>query len=532
MSDDPSSSDSPYGPQDGLITHEKLENVGAQGTVSSIPMATALMVSPDERWKNPTTIGILSDNVLLEIFDWCRKRDHQSGHFPLFCGWKWYLLVHVCRKWRQIIYASPRRLDLQLLCTYGTPFRKILGIWPVFPIIIQFCSAFAPIDKDSVISALKHPDRVSRIKLSVNDPQLGKIAALMQEPLPVLTHLSISSHFGNLSALPSGFLGGSAPSLQQLDLCDVLYPALPTLLLSASNLLNLRLRIPPICYISPEAMVSHVAASPKLEILDIDFTALSFLPDLILSPLLPRTIHPTLCVISLSGECKYLEDFVSRIDTPQLNSILVYYHSGYINIDFDAPQLSKFIDRSESLKQSLSRHCKIMVDQDQDIVTFCVGHATIEQWNHKPGISVCLGEGMEGQISHLTNILGHIFPSLSDVVHCTIDSMMLMYESSSSSDVRDNFDWLQLLRQLSSLQTLFVSDNIAGLISQALAYVDGVITEVLPTLKLLCLEKPEEEEGQPTPSVPMFLSVRRESGRPVTFVETKEVFEEIFKSYP
>jgi hypothetical protein len=51
---------------------------------------------------------------------------------------------------------------------------------------------------------------------------------------------------------------------------------------------------------------------------------------------------------------------------------------------------------------------------------------------------------------------------------------------------------------------------------------------------LLCLEKSEEEEEEdrPTPPVHKFLAARRESGHPVTFVETKEEFEEIFKSYP
>jgi hypothetical protein len=212
---------------------------------------------------------------------------------------------------------------------------------------------------------------------------------------------------------------------------------------------------------------------------------------------------------------------------------LVYYQSGYININFDVPQLSNFINRSESLKKSLPGHCNIIVDQDQDIAIFGVGDPTNEQWSHKPGIWVCLGEGIDGQISHLTNILSHISPILSDVVHCNI--VLFMCESAPSSDppARDDFDCLQLLRQLSSLQTLFVSDCGAGLISQALAYVDrGMVTEVLPSLKLLCLESKEQQEDQPTSSFHKFIAVRQESSHPVTIVETKKEFEEILKSYP
>jgi hypothetical protein len=544
-SDGPPSGGTSYGPQNGLtITHEKMENLGAQGTVLSIPMATAVRtdsVSSDKRQRNATTIGILSDNVLLEIFDQCRKSDDEYCRSP-YNVWKWHLLVHVCQWWRQIIFSSPRRLDLHLHCTYGTPFREMLGIWPTaIPIIILFPNDIRPRDEENLIATLEHPDRVSRIELSINESQLEENAVFMQEPLPVLTHLSISPYFGYTSDLPDGFLGGSAPSLQQLDLSDVQYLALPTLLLSATNLVNLRLRdIPPTPYNSPMAMVSHVAALPKLEILDIDFTGLTSLRDIILSPLLTRSILPALCVMSLSGECKYLEDFVSRIDAPQLNSILVYYESGHINSDFDSPELSKFINRSESLKIFLSRHwsrhCKIMVDQDQDIVIFCVGNTTIKQWNHKPGISVCLGEGIEGQVSHMANILGHISPIPSDIVHCTIDHVVLYMHKSASlpeQEYQDGLDWLQLLRHLTSLQTLFVSAKIAGPISQALAYADtGMITEVLPSVKLLCLEESESEsEDQHMRSVHNFLAVHQESGHPVTFVETKKEFEEIFKFY-
>ncbi|KAH9968533.1 hypothetical protein BGW80DRAFT_1338084, partial [Lactifluus volemus] len=35
--------------------------------------------------------------------------------------WKWQRLAHVCRRWRHIIFDSPRSLNLQLFCTYGTP---------------------------------------------------------------------------------------------------------------------------------------------------------------------------------------------------------------------------------------------------------------------------------------------------------------------------------------------------------------------------------------------------------------------------
>ena len=392
-----------------------------------------------------------------------------------------------------------------------------MGIWPTIPIIILFPSVIEPSNEEHVITALEHNDRVSCINLYVSEAQLGKIARLMLEPFPMLTHLSITS--GNLSALPDGFLGGSAPSLQKLDLPGALYQASPKLLLSASNLVNLRLHkiTVPTGYVSPEALVTHLATLLRLEIIDIGFT--SFL-DPISSPLKTRTVLPTLRNFSYSGRCKYLEDFISRIDTPQINSIVIYYESGD---SFDIPQLSKFINRSESLKRSLSRQCKISLsDCDEDFVTFCISRTTSERWDPKPGILVGLSDYIEEQILHLTNILGFMSPMLSHVVHCTIDSVLAILCPVHQSEPT----WLQVLRQISSMQTLFVFETSTSIIYDSLIYLNGeMITQVLPALKLLYLE------GQPMPSLRGFLAARRESSHPVTIIQTKEEFEEKLKYY-
>ncbi|KAH8980723.1 hypothetical protein EDB92DRAFT_261479 [Lactarius akahatsu] len=71
-----------------------------------------------------TTVGMFPDNVLLEIFDFYHK-NHDYTRNPV---WEWHLLVHVCKAWRQIVCSSPRRLDLKILCTYGTPVRGNLGL--------------------------------------------------------------------------------------------------------------------------------------------------------------------------------------------------------------------------------------------------------------------------------------------------------------------------------------------------------------------------------------------------------------------
>ncbi|KAH8980986.1 hypothetical protein EDB86DRAFT_2977911 [Lactarius hatsudake] len=81
-----------------------------------------------------TTIDTLTDNVLLAIFDLIRI---SRTSFELHCYpvWNWHTLVHVCHRWRQIIFASPLRLDLQLLHERNTCQEKfgLLAINPSHP---------------------------------------------------------------------------------------------------------------------------------------------------------------------------------------------------------------------------------------------------------------------------------------------------------------------------------------------------------------------------------------------------------------
>ena len=85
--------------------------------------------------------------------------------------------------------------------------------------------------------------------------------------------------------------------------------ALPVFLFSASNLVELSLRnAPPSGYISPEALVTHVVALLRLEILDVEFISY---PDLIPSPPITIPILPNLQSLSFTGDSDYLEDFVA-----------------------------------------------------------------------------------------------------------------------------------------------------------------------------------------------------------------------------
>src|SRR5579863_7048677 len=74
------------------------------------------------------TIDELPEDVLLEIFSFYVDEATRTED--------WHTLVHVCRRWRDVVISSPRRLDLRLLCTTRRPVRARLDVWPAFPIVI------------------------------------------------------------------------------------------------------------------------------------------------------------------------------------------------------------------------------------------------------------------------------------------------------------------------------------------------------------------------------------------------------------
>lgn len=200
-----------------------------------------------------------------------------SSYLP----WKWHTLAHVCRTWRDIIFSSSRRLNLELLCTNGTPVRKNLGHFPALPIVIQPSVHTKESDEDNIIAALEHPDRVRNVQLTVSCSLLEKLATVMREPFPVLTDLflelgiRLESQNERTPVLPDAFLGGCTPRLQKIRLIRIPFPAAPVLLSSARDLVDVDLRdIPNTGYISPEEMVASLATLPRLECLTVQFQSL------------------------------------------------------------------------------------------------------------------------------------------------------------------------------------------------------------------------------------------------------------------
>jgi len=130
------------------------------------------------------TIDALPDNVLLEIFEfYLGKDDPDEAVFE--CGHdydEWQTLGHVCRRWRCIVFASPRRLDLKLYCCAQeqSADSKTLDIWPELPIVIDAFPTESKDDVTNIIAALGHHNRVCKIDYfeDIHDPFLKKLRQL------------------------------------------------------------------------------------------------------------------------------------------------------------------------------------------------------------------------------------------------------------------------------------------------------------------------------------------------------------------
>jgi hypothetical protein len=479
----------------------------AHGTFSTSGLALAWgteLHGKAECLRHAATINILPDDVFLEIFSFC-LHDPFMEFFEHTVEWQG--LVQVCRRWRQIIYESPRYLDLLLYCSegLGTPVKN-LSCWPAFPIAMGHRY---PRDENDVIALLKHSDRVRFISLSLMRPQSGKVVAAMQEPFPVLTHLELCAT-GNIGVpdelpvvlpVPGGFLGGSAPCLRLVKLAGIPFPELPTHLLSFRDLVFLHVdKIPPNGYISPDAMVAGLAVLTKLQTLRITFRFWRPFPEQRTGHPDPpmRVILPALTSFSFGGECSYLEDLVAQIDTPQLDSIDITY---YDLEDSLVPQLSEFIANRSDLKPSRFRDAEIFFDNSK-MISFCFRHGT-DPDESISAMHIISKErpGIDEQVWDMAQLLSQTSTMLSDVVRLEINAGPWQLKDHNMDDV----EWLELLLPFTAVETLCISEECAA--SVAHAFDVGLAPQVLPALGLLFLE------GQPARTIKELFTIFRACGR-------------------
>ena len=296
---------------------------------------------------------MLPDDVLLEIFDFymIEVTGHERYGYMKRKMAMWLTLVHVCQRWRSVVFGSPRRLDLQLVCSTRTP-RDTLEVWPALPLVIEDYNCQTK-SVDNIIALLERSELVRRVsQIELREVHLEDISEAMEVPFPELTYLSLLHSNMKRSQFP--FLIRSWADLPHVcnssDWYRIPFPGLPKLLLSATHLTDLHLyNIPHSGYISPEAMVTCLSVLTSLDRLSLEFQSPRSRPDRESRrpPPSTRSVLPVLTYFSFKGVSEYLEDLVARIDAPRLNSLDITFFN---DIVFDTPQFIQFISRTPTFE--------------------------------------------------------------------------------------------------------------------------------------------------------------------------------------
>jgi hypothetical protein len=447
-------------------------------------------------------IDKLPDDVLLAIFD-----SYVDGvQVAKKAVEAWQTLVHVCRRWRSLIFESPRRLNLQLVCTSETPARDTLEVWPPLPLLIHG-SDYPTSSVDNIIAALELSNRVCQITLEyVTSSQLEEIWAAMRKPFPELTHLQLRADDEPAPVLPDSFVDGSAPRLRYLNWDGIPYPGLPKLLLTATDLVTLQLwNIPHSGYISPETMATRLSALTSLETVWLGFQSPRSRPtrESRRPPPSIRTILPALTDLWFKGASEYMEDLVARVDAPRLNGLdVTFFHQ----LVFDAPQFVQFIGRTPSWKAPDEARLTFYdraVRVRLPLQTF--GHGELN-------VGVSCKES-DWQISSLAQVCTFLLPPLSTVEHLYIHKPQHMRKN-----WQDDFEisqWLEIFHPFTAVKNLYLSEVFASSIGSSLQeLVGGRIAEVLPALRNLFLEG-LQPSARVHEGIEEFVAARELSGHPI-----------------
>ena len=465
------------------------------------------------RWVGPrtvkhsprVTVSSLPDEALLEVFNFYVDQINNMD--------AWHTLVHVCQKWRYVVFASPRRLHLELRCTNKSPVKKMLDIWPALPIVINALITHSRLsDVINLVAALEHHNLVCRINIRGVLHSLLNSAA-MKERFPMLTDLTLFSYEDNAPVISDSFLDGSAPRLQSLEFRGIPFPALRKLLMSATNLVTLLLLdIPNSGIISPNLIVTCLSTLTRLRVLFICFR----------SPrsraerehrhpsLLKHQVLPSLTEFCFKGDSEYLEEIVGRIDAPALDSLMITFFNQLV---FDTPLLRDFFSRTEVFREPHRADVTMTVGTNIRLTLFRL-EGTM------PVLDVTISSRVaEWQLSSLSQFFSSSFPPFPTLERLGIHGYIHHGVSQLWTDDVESSQWLELLHPFVAVRDLVLVSQfqVASRVATALRELTGnTTTAVLPALRQILIDASSiyriREELAP------FITARQLSGHPVSVV--------------
>ena len=470
--------------------------------------------------RHSAPIDVLDDDSLLNVFRLYRPPlvDGNEGYddrVMLGSQWNrerwWYKLTHVCRRWRHLILGSASSLGLCLLCAPGTPVADMLAHSPPFPIIIDHLrhdvnNRMTANDVEGIILALKHRDRVRRIRFRTPFPSMTeKIMVPMNGEFPMLEYLCISPMHLMGFLFPSTL---QAPQLRYLILINLICPIGSPLLSAAKNLVALSLvNITPSTYFQPDELRHRVSLIPQLESLWITFDSVfsGQYADLDITHIHNATQISLLNLrhYHFGGFNAYSEALLSRITAPHLGEVsITFWEERPLSVSC----LVEFMSTSEDLRLGSAA------------LSFNGGGARLMAYpNEKARVCVfymIIVSGPGRKVSNAAHVLTALSPLLSSVVHLTLN-----YTDSRSlpelQNEADLTDWRVLLRSFHNVTVLFVMEGAVGKLSRSLPLDGGESSsDFLPELKEI-MYPPGDDNAD---AFDGFIDARQNAGHPVTLI--------------
>jgi hypothetical protein len=500
---------------------------GPNRRAQSYGIRSSLLLLPSHRPGGATghisysPIRRLNNDILLNIFYLYRvhipdEDDDDNGQTRTYWigeRW-WYKFAQVCQQWRQVIFASPIRLDLQLVCTYGTPVADMLAHSPPLPLIIYYLRRnFDPTVQDelNILLALEHRDRVCRIGLLMPPSNLRKLVGALDGQFSILERMYIHSNTptegdGTL-VFPKTF---QAPHMCHLSLRPAALPIGSRLLGTTPGLVTLLLlTIPPSTYFTPTYLHTRLSLMPQLEWLAIFFRhplPSRYVERQVLgTPIMTHATLPNLRWFDFGGVSPYLDALLSRISAPALKKLHVWFFN---QLTLTIPHVVQFFQAPEHIVIDA-----FLIEFQSGSVSWMIDQREKDETSPLYMTTTC--PHLDWQVASTLRIVGDLSPMLSSVVQVT-----LRYEehglSSKQHNEVDRIRWRELLGPFSNLKTLRAQGGLVNKLSHSLESNDGEEPlDLLPNLQEL-----EYSGGDMArDALTSFINERQAAGHPVILRE-------------
>jgi hypothetical protein len=411
-----------------------------------------------------------------------------------------------------VILGSASYLELSLVCTIGTPVADMLAHSPPLPLDLDYFNGNVEIateDEEGAILALKHYNRVRRVRLYMSSTSQQKLIEAMDDEYPILEHLIVALPLEDESSICQFPETLQAPNLRNLYLAGFSLPIGSRLLTTAVGLVRLGLfMVHPSTFFHPNILLRWLSFMPQLETLAVYFQFPVPNRDverqLTHTPITTHITLPNLHYFEFEGVRTYLEALVHRITAPRLEKLRIWFFN---QLTFSFTRLLQFVDATENFTFKSATF------------NFSDKHVVVEVYPHEEAEMDALSIGvfcwhLDWQVSSAAHIFNSLSPLFSAVEHLTLEHEVHS-QSSEEHNEADRTEWRQLLGSFRNAKTLRIDEGLVEELSRCLELDDGELPlELLPELQELTYSG----SGNTRDAFTSFINARQDAGRPVTLV--------------